>query len=227
VVKKVEVGNGSITYSEKNARSRKQGDVLLTQVSALLENVKNRDLLRQDSLSLIFTASLMDAADLAVNLKESYTDSLSGFLLQAKIKSAGLAKFNPILVPLLNVKLTSGLLDSVSLTATGRQDFAKGEMHMHYRGFRIRLVKDGVENQSSFVQHITSFLGNTFVLKRNNSKRIGLIFSRHSDEQSFINYIVQTTLSGVMSSIGMASNRKYIQQYNRMLEASKQVDAGQ
>lgn len=217
----IQVDDGTITYTEKNGKSRKQGDLLLTQVSGTLENIKNTHLLDDDSLSLTFKASLMDSAHITLILKESYADSLSGFLLHAKATSASLSVLNPALVPLLNVKIASGLLDSMSLKAVGRQDFAWGEMKLHYHKLRIRLVKDGLSDESTFFQHVFGFLANTFVIKRNNTKRIGVIFSTHIPEQSFVNYIVQTSLSGIMSTIGIKRNRKYIKQYKQELKSGK------
>ncbi len=217
----IQLENGTITYSEKNGKSRKEGNLLLTNVSGTLENIKNSNLLNNDSLSLTFKARLMDSADITLNLKEAYTDSLSGFLLTAKIKSADLSIINPVLVPLSNIKITSGILDSVLLRAVGRVDVSLGEMNMHYRKLRIQLIKNGDPNESTFIQKVLSALANTFVIKSNNTKRIGVIYSNRSSDQSFVNFIVQTTLSGILSSIGVRKNQKYMKQYKQGLKHSK------
>lgn len=219
-VQSVQLEDGTITYSEKNGKSRKQGDLFLTNVNANLENIKNSNLLSSDSLSLTFKAKLLDSADLTLNLKESYTDSLSGFLLTAKIKSADLSIANPVLVPLSNIKITSGILDSVFIRAVGREDLSLGEMQTHYRKLHIQLTKDGDPNESTFMQKVLSVIANIFVIRSNNTKRIGVMYSQHSSDQSFVNYIVQTTLSGILSTIGVKKNSRYIKQYKQELKNS-------
>ena len=219
-IQKLLLDSGTITYSEKNGKSRKQGDLVLSNVSGTLANIKNRDLQETDSLQLTFNARLLDAADLQLTLHESYFDSLSGFLLKAAIGSADLALANAFTVPLVNVKFSSGTLDSVSFWAIGRQDVAAGEMDMHYRKVRIQLVKNGDPNESTFLQNVISFIANTFIIKSNNTKRKGLIYFKHEDDQSFVNYIVRITMSGVISSVGVISNRKYRKQYQKQLKES-------
>ncbi len=219
-VQSIQLDDGTITYSEKNGKSRQTGKLLLSNVSGTLGNIKNSDLLAGDSLLLTFHASLMNAADISLSLKESYTDSLSGFLMTAQMNAADLSVLNPFLVPISNVKIASGILDSVLFRAVGRQDVALGEMNMHYHKLRIQLVKDGDPEKSTFLQNVLSFIANTFVIRSNNTKRKGVIYYKHLSHQSFVNYIVKTTLSGISSSVGIKRYRKYMKQYKQELENS-------
>ncbi|MGZ5255216.1 MAG: hypothetical protein ACXWCT_12470, partial [Flavitalea sp.] len=173
-IQSVRLENGTIVYSEKNATSRKQGNLLFTNVSGTVENIINNNFTTEDSLSLTLQGRLMDSAAITLHLSESYADSLASFVLNATIKSADLSILNPVLIPLSNVKITSGILDSVVIHAVGRQDFALGEMNMYYRDFRILFVKDGNPNKSTVLQHMWSFMVNTFVIKRKNRKRTGI-----------------------------------------------------
>jgi hypothetical protein len=219
-VQSVQLKEGTITYSERHGISRRQGDLLLANVSGTLENIKNSGLTDQDSLSLSLKARLMGSADLIVSLKESYTDSLSGFLINTKMATADLTVLNPFLVPISNVKIASGTVDSVSFWAIGRKDVAFGEMNLHYRKLRIQLIENGDPDKSTFVQNALSFIANTFVIKSNNSKRKGVIYYKHLKHQSFVNYIVKTAMSGIASSVGVKKNRKYLKQYHQGLKDS-------
>lgn len=219
-VKSVQVENGTITYSEKNSKSRKEGTLSLTNLNGSLENIKNRNLADNDSLSLSLNGYLMDSAQVDISLKESYTDSLNSFLLNVRIKPTPLSILNPLLVPLSNVKIASGTLDSLTLQAIGRNDIALGEMKMHYHDLRIKLVKDGDPDKSTFFQNVVSFLANTFLIKRNNTSRTGVVYYDRQSTQSFTKYIVKMTLSGVTSSVGVKKNRKYMKEYQKELEKS-------
>jgi hypothetical protein len=220
LIDRIQFGDGTILYSEKHGESRKQGDLLLSNVSGILTNLKNRDLQSNDSLSLLFKANFMDAAPMVVNLKQSYTDSLAGFSLSAKVAGVDLLILNPVLLPLSNLKITSGTLDSMSFTAVGREDVAFGEMDMHYKKIKIKLVKNGDPDQSTFLQNIASFFANTFIIRSNNTGRNGVIFYDHSSHQSFVNYLVKITLSGISTSLGIKKNRKFMKQYKEELKES-------
>lgn len=219
-VKSVLIENGTITYGEKNSKSRKEGILSLRKLNGKLENIKNRNLADSDSLSLTLNGFLMDSAHVDISLKESYIDSLNSFLLNVSIKPTPLSILNPLLVPLSNVKLTSGILDSLTMKAIGRNDIALGEMKMHYHDLRIKLVKDGDPDKSTFFQNVVSFLANTFLIKKNNTSRTGVIYYDRQSTQPFTKYIVKMTLSGVASSVGVKKNRKYMKAYQKELEKS-------
>jgi hypothetical protein len=221
LVQSLLLDNGTITYSEKNGDSRKQGDLLLTNISGGLENIKNSTFTPDDSLLLTFNATLMNAGRIRLRLKESYTDSLSGFLMNTTMSYTNPSVLNPFLVPIANAKITAGIVDSVYYRVVARQDLALGEMHLRYRNLRVKLVDDGDPVQSTFVQDILSFLANTFVIKKNNTNRTGVIYYKHIPSQSFVNYVVQATLSGLISSVGVKKNRKYMKQYKQALNESK------
>ncbi|HEX8461910.1 MAG TPA: hypothetical protein VF623_10790 [Segetibacter sp.] len=220
LVQSIQLDGGTITYSEKNKESRQTGNLFLTKVSGTIENIKNRDISNSDSLLLTFNASLMDSGDIKLNLKESYADSLSGFLVNTTMTAMDMTVLNPFIVPISNVKIESGKSDSVSFTAVGRLDVAMGEMRMYYHKLHIKFVEDGVPDKSSFAQKVISFVANTFVIKSNNTSRKGIIYYKHLTEQSFVNYIIKTTLSGIASSIGSKKNRKYIKDYKQEIKDS-------
>jgi hypothetical protein len=219
-VERVEIENGDILYTERNAKSREEGSFGLANVNGYLGNIRNNRIQENDSLVLNLNARLMNQADLVVNLKQSYTDTLSGFLLHGKVATTDLSILNTVLVPLSNVKISSGVLDSVTFTAVGRNDLAIGTMNMRYHDLKIKLIKAGDPNRSTFLQNVASFLANTFVVKRSNTKRTGVIYWERSPEQSFVNYIVKLTVSGFATSVGAKKNSKYIKAYKKQLKES-------
>ncbi len=215
-----QITDGTITYTEKNGKSRKEGTVVLSQLNGQLKNIKNYALSNVDSLSLSLNGYLMDSAFIHVNFNESYSDSLSKFLITAQIDPTPFSVLNPVLVPLSNIKLSSGRLDSLSFHAIGGQDLALGEMNMHYHNLRIQLVKDGDAAQSTLLQKVISFIANTFLIKNNNTQRKAVMYYKREEGQSFTNYIVKITLSGILSSVGVKSNRRYMKQYYKEMKGS-------
>lgn len=218
-VQKLKMVNGLLSYSEKHAKTRAEGTLQLTHLNAELSNIKNRDITDTDSLTLTMSAYLMDSALIRLMVKESYLDSLSGFLMTLRLTPTTLSFLNPVLVPLSNVKITSGTIDSFHLRAIGHENLSIGEMKMYYHDLKIKLVKDGEENKSSFLTKAASWLANTFIIKKNNNGRIGIVYFERIKDRSFFNYIVKMTFSGMATSIGVKKNRKYIKQYKRELKA--------
>lgn len=216
-VNKLKLIDGFLSYTEKNAKTRAEGTLFFTYMNAEISNIKNQNFNDKDSLLLTMNAYLMDSAMLRLSVKESYNDTLSGFLMTLKMTPTSLSLLNPVLVPMSNVKITSGIIDSFDLRAIGHNNLSIGEMRMYYRGLRIRLVKDGDEVKSSLMNKVVSFLANTFLIKKNNKGRAGIVYFERVKDRSFFNYIVKMTFSGMATSIGVKKNRKYLKQYKREL----------
>jgi hypothetical protein len=217
-VEKIRFSNGHLSYTEKHPKSRAEGTVVLTHMNATLGNIKNRNITDEDSLTLTMNSYLMDSTFLSLTVKESYADSLSGFLMTLKMKPTTLSFLNPILVPLSNVRITSGKIDSFEVRAIGKEDLAIGEMRMFYHDLRIRLLKNGEEQKSGLAKSFVTFLAN-LVIKKNNDGRTGIIYFERLKDRSFFNYIVKMTFSGMATSIGVVKNRKYLKKYKKELKA--------
>jgi hypothetical protein len=163
----------------------------------------------------------MDSALIRLMVKESYHDSLSGFLMTLRLKPTTLSFLNPVLMPLSNVKIKSGTIDSFHLRAIGQENLSIGEMNMYYHDLRIKLVRNGEEFKSGIASKVLSFLANALVINKNNKGRSGFVYFERLRDRSFFNYIVKITFSGMATSIGVKNNRKVINQYNRELRQRK------
>jgi len=217
-VNKMKLVDGFLSYTEKHAKTRAEGTLSLTHMNAELSNIKNRGIKDNDSLLLTMSAYLMDSAMIRLIVKESYTDTLSGFLMSLKMTPTSFSFLNPVLVPMSNVKITSGTIDSFNLRAIGHNNLSIGEMKMYYHDLRIRMVKDGNEVKSSLLNKVVTFLANTFLIKKNNKGRPGIVYYERLKDRSFFNYMVKMTFSGMATSIGVRKNRKYMKQYKRELK---------
>lgn len=217
-VSRVNIINGNLSYSEKNAKSGAEGTVSLTRINGALSNIKNRGIGLNDSLGLALSAYLMDSALLDLKVKESYSDSLAGFLMTLQMKPTSLTFLNPVIAPLSNVIITSGTIDSLHLRAIGREHLALGEMNMYYHDLKIKLVKAGEPDKTTFKTRVASFLANALVIKKNNSGRTGLVYFERLRDRSFFNYLVKMIFSGMATSIGVKKNKKFKKQYEAELQ---------
>jgi hypothetical protein len=215
LVQKINLNEGMVSYTERNSKTREEGTFLLTHLNAELSNIKNRNIEPGDSLLWILNAYVMDSALVNLKINESYVDPLSGFVMSMQMKPTTLSLFNPVLAPLSNIIITSGTIDSLSLHAIGKEDVSIGEMKMYYHDLRIKQIKQGDKNQSSFGSKIFTWIANSFIIKKNNNGRTGIVYFVRQRDRSFFNYIVKMTFSGMATSIGVKSNRRFLKQYTR------------
>jgi hypothetical protein len=75
------------------------------------------------------------------------------------------------------------------------------------------LLKKGNLEKSGFM----TFIANTFIIKNNNTHRIGAVFYVRDRQRSTLNYLIKLFMSGVTSSIGAKHNGKMIRNYKKEL----------
>jgi len=150
-----------------------------------------------------------------LKLKESYTDSLAGFLLSANMKPADVKVLNPVLIPLVSAKLESGFLDTLTMRVKGNEYVSIGEMRMYYHDLKVKLLDKGVDGKQSFFKKLASFASNSFVIKKNNHSRTGDIYFERLRNKSTMNYLVKIVFSGIGSNIGLKKSKKQLRRYKK------------
>ena len=209
--------SSTIEYTEVGAKTKEAGSLLLTGMTARIFPVRNYDLSSTDSLRIQINANLMDSAWIRLRFRESYTDSLAGFLLTVRMKPTDILILNPVLIPLSSVKLQSGYLDTISMRAAGQEYLSYGEMKMYYHDLKIKFLKDGSETKRTFLTSLITFVANSFVVRNKNNSRTGTVFYIRDQERSAVNYIIKIAMSGIASSVGAKSNHKLIRKYRKII----------
>lgn len=210
--------NAAVQYTEVNEKTKQAGTIPVTRMTVTLLNIRNHKIKPGDSLTIRAVGYVLDTVWTRLRVKESYTDSLGGFLMTLRMKPGDLTVLNSALIPMASVKLLSGQLDTLDMRAVGREYLALGEMKMFYRDLKVQLLKDGDENKKTFMTKLVSFLANTFVIKTNNKSRIGNVFFLRNRDRSAINYLIKIAISGMTSSVGAKSNKKMMRRYKKELE---------
>jgi hypothetical protein len=209
----VNLNNANIEYAEVNEKTKQTAIITINRTKAKIFPVNNYDLRQGDSLGFETQAWLMDSVRISLNLKESYMDSLAGFLLSASINPVDARILNPALIPLVSVKLESGFLDTLSMQVTGKEYVSIGEMKMYYHDLKVRILKEGKEGKKSFIKGLLNFVANNFIIKKSNHSRPGTIFFERLRNKSTLNYLVKITLSGISSSVGIKKSKKLLRRY--------------
>jgi hypothetical protein len=124
------------------------------------------------------------------------------------------------MIPLSSLKIIKGYVDTISMSAVGREYQAIGKMKMFYHDLKIRILIDGDENKRKFSNSLLNFFANSFVIRNKNTSRTGDVFFVRNRDRSAINYIIKITLSGIASSVGVNKTRKILRNYKKQLRRS-------
>lgn len=208
--------NAEVAYTETGEKTKLPGTITVTRMNATLLNARNFNIGPTDSLTVQATGYVMDSMWIRLKVKESYTDSLGGFLMTLQMKPADLRVLNPALVPLALAKIESGFLDTLSMRAVGREYLSLGEMKMLYHDLKVRILKNGDTSRKSFITGLANLL-----IKNKNESRTGNVFFIRQRDRSAINYLIKIAMSGVASSVGVKGNKKMMRKYRKELEERK------
>ncbi len=212
------ISNGTAVYSELNDKTKETAVIPITRMSGDIFPIKNFDLTPSDSFRIRLNGYLLDSGWIRLRTRESYLDTLSGFLITLRMQPHSMMYLNEILPALSSVKLQSGYLDTLTMRAIGQEYLSLGEMRMYYHDLKVQFLKNGKEDKKTFLQGLKTFIANSFIVKNENTKRVGIVYFPRIRDRSFINYYIKLAMSGVASSVGAKKNKRLMRRYNKQLK---------
>jgi len=212
------VSNGTAVYTELNDKTQETAVIPVTRMSGDIFPIKNFGLTPTDSFRIRLNGYLLDSGWIRLRTRESYLDTLSGFLITVRMQPHSMLYLNQILPALSSVKIQSGYLDTLTMRAVGQEHLSLGEMKMYYHDLKVQFLKNGKEEKKRFLQGLITFIANSFIIKNENKKRVGVVYFPRIRDRSFINYYIKIAMSGVASSVGAKKNKRLMKKYNRQLK---------
>ncbi len=191
-------------------KTGEQGTIFFTDVSGMLLNIKNHQFVEDDSLRIRVNARIMGTGNLSMRFRESYMDSLQGFLLTARMGKFEMPELNRILVPLILIKITKGHIDTLWLQARANAILAFGQMQIDYRKLHVEKL-DLQQKKQGFISWVAN------IIVRTNNAKDGTIYVERLQNKSIFNYWGRIALSGLLTNIRVASNRMYKKKYELAL----------
>jgi hypothetical protein len=159
----------------------------------------------------------MDSANVQLRVRESYRDTLAGFVLTSQVSPFHTSILNKALVPMVSVDFKSGFVDTLYMRAIGREYLSIGSMKFLYRDLKVEFLDKNDTSRHSLKNQLLKFAANTFVVRTNNTKRTGEIYYARDRNRAVFQYWVKMILSGVTTSVGAKSNKKEIKKYKKSL----------
>lgn len=212
------VSNGTAVYTELNDKTKETAVIPVTRMNGDIFPIKNFGITPTDSFRIRLNGYLLDTAWVRLRTRESYLDTLSGFLITVRMQPHSMLYLNQILPALSSIKLQSGYLDTLTMRAVGMEHLSLGEMRMYYHDLKVQFLKNGSEEKKRFLQGLMTFIANSFIIKNENKKRVGVVYFPRLRDRSFINYYIKIAMSGVASSVGAKKNKRLMKKYNKQLK---------
>jgi hypothetical protein len=214
----INITNGMIVYSELNDKNNETGVIPVTRMSGDIFPIRNFDLTEKDSLRIRLNGYLLDSSWIRLRTRESYLDSLSGFLITLRMRPRSLLYLNKVIEPLASVKIQSGELDTLVMRAIATDHLSLGEMRMFYHDLKVKFLRNSSEDKKRFLTGLMTFIANSFVIKNKNKKRVGIVYFPRIRDRSFINYYIKIAMSGMASSVGAKKNKRLLRKYKKQLK---------
>jgi len=94
-------------------------------------------------------------------------------------------------------------------------------MKFFYHDLRVTFLDKVDTSRRSAKNAILKFFANEFVIRTNNTKRIGTVFYERDRNRSVIQYWVKMILSGATTSTGVKSSKRQLRKYYKELNIKK------
>jgi hypothetical protein len=205
---RIDLTNSRIRYNEISDKTGKEGSIWFTAMDATVRNIRNMNLTEKDSLRINARTKLMNEGDLRFSFRQSYTDSLQGFFMLARMSKMDLNALSPLLFPLFNLRIDKGVADSLWLQVKANDYLAFGQMELDYRNLHLSLLRDNGRKKG-----MTSFLLNS--LLRNQNEKSGIVYRERLRNKSIFNYWGKIALSGLLTNMGVQRDKKALKKYHK------------
>ena len=209
--------DATVEYMEWNDKTHKEAGFDFSQSRALITNIRNRNTKETDSLKFFARSTWMDSVTVRLNFIESYTDSLAGFTIAASMTAFDATLLNRFLPAIVSAEIISGKVDTMRLTAIGREHIALGYMQLLYHDAKVRFLEKGNPVKKTLGTRLKTFLANTVVKKKNES-RVGKIYTERTTYRGIFNYWLKIALAGVVTNTGVKSNSHQFKKYEKELK---------
>lgn len=206
----IHIQQSKVTVQESSKATNKWSSIPIEHINGVITHIKSRHN-ANDSLTVTASGKLFNNHIRHFSYRESYGDSLSAFHAQSNLSPVFLTDFSQIAMPMAAVRVNSGYADTVFATWSGNKYATLGTMDFYYKNLSIGLMS---KKDSTRQRWFLSLLANTFLRNANNKQ--SLLFVARDREKFIFNYWVKAQTKGLLTSVGVKRNKKYLRQYRKI-----------
>lgn len=217
-VDEIALHHSSVVYHELEAKSNQWSEIPFTELNGSILNVSNRKY--KDSLELDVSGRLFSTYIRRFSYHESYADSLAGFNAKADFSAMDLREFTKMSMPMGSVGIISGQADTLYSSWSGNKYAALGRMNFSYDALKLKFFP--ATHQSHFMPAVKTFVVN--LILPNSRHQTSVIYLERNQQKFIFNYWIKAQLSGLLSTFGLKSSKKYLKLYQKKSKQFKLPD---
>lgn len=211
----IHLKNIHLPFVEKHQEKDGYIPIDLSEINGAIYNVKSQPN-QSDSLTLDAHFNLNGIPIGKFFYRESYLDTLSAFRLRVALGKTDLRRLNSISQPFASIEILSGSCDTFATTIHGNKLAAYGYLNFKYNDLVIHIdSNDNIKN--NLLIGIINYAVNDFLLL-NENKKPAFVFSERNPYRMVINLWIKSIISGLFTSTGIKSNRKYYRRIKKNRE---------
>jgi hypothetical protein len=223
-VDSIMIENGFITINETSSETGNDSNLTFNKLNGQLLNFTNDSLkLSQSPLMKLSASTLVfDKALTTVSLEFDLTSKIDEFKASGTMGKVEAITFNPVLEPMMAVKVTNGTINSLEFDFLAMDTLSVGTLDADYAGIKLEILnKDTTANQKSKKGFMT-FAANT-AIKSNNSKDQGgylqgIINTPRVQEKDVWPYLWHSIQAGLVSTLAPFTNTKEAKQQQKIVK---------
>ncbi|MDR3694521.1 hypothetical protein [Mucilaginibacter sp.] len=208
-IKRINIKNAKISYSETDKITNATGEILFTHTNGYILNVTNDDdqKKRNPYMRAFINTRFMDAAPFSVNFKFNLAAKDGAFNYSGELGKFDGKLLDKLVKPLAMVHIQSADIEKLDFNVNASNYRGKGNLKFYYKNLKLQLLKK-VEGKTELQkQGFFSALANNLILEKNNPGkdsvlRPGPIDLEREPDISFFSFLYKALLDGLKPSVG-------------------------
>jgi hypothetical protein len=201
----VTITNGQLQYAERFAVGAKPAIVTFDSMQVTAEGIANHGN-RGESMSIHAQTKFVKAGTMKLNITIPVTSRECSFHYSGSLSGMDLRALNSFLEVSDHMRIKSGVLEKASYEINVVSGRASGTVSGIYRGLTLAAVDKVSGSENGFSDRITSFIANTFTIRKNNvpgSSKIGVVDYMQLRDDPFFQYDWFALRTGVRNVLGL------------------------
>jgi hypothetical protein len=173
-IERITLRNGEVSYSEQAPDGIVPGTLSFREVTGRVTNVSNDPTRMSEATPALLEATtrVNDAASANVQWALPLLSPRPTMTSRGQIAAFDPTTLNPMLEPLLGVRVSSGQIDGVTFEFRYSPERITGELDAFYRGLRVQIV-DKKTGDRNLGRKILGFVANAIAIRSSNPARPG------------------------------------------------------
>ena len=236
-LKRLNIKNTLINYSETDATSGYTGVITFNNTNGYILNVTNDDDIKKVNPYMIahIKTRFMNTADLNVNFKFNLASKAGAFNYSGSLGKFDGRVLDKLVKPLALVHVQSADIDRLNFNVDASNYSGKGHLEFYYKNLNVQLLKKVQGKAELQTQGFISKLANTLIIEKDNPDkkgnfRPGPIDLQRDPTVSFFSFLYKALLDGLKPSVGFdkkteSNVNKAIIKVNNIVDKFKQFKA--